>query len=195
MMQTTKSDEINMKSHSAFTLLEMLITLSISVILMTLSFPSLKQIYEKSQDDQFLTQLLQTIELAKFEAQTKHIPVSLCKSKNQQSCNDGDWKEGYLIFFDEQEDGIVRDERQIITVRHALSPHGELRWRSYPFYRHYLHFSPTGLTRSDNGTFWHCHGQSVRWAVILNKQARAYTMYPDQQGKIIDDHGKPLSCS
>lgn len=183
-----------MKPFYAFTLLEMLITLSLSAILIAISLPSLKHLYEKSQDDKILSQLFQTIELAKFEAQTKRLSISVCASKNLKNCDGGDWNTGYLVFVDENEDGIVDDEKQIITVRQNIFPHGELHWRSFPIYRQYLHFTAAGLTRSDNGTFWHCHAQSAVWAVILNKQGRAYTAYPDQQGKIMDDRGKPLPC-
>lgn len=176
------------------TLIEVLIALLISAILVTFSIPLSKHFLQHTHDDIMQRQLLRAIDLAKFESQSRHLPVSLCKTKNEMNCG-GDWKNGLLIFLDENADGIVREQTQIISVIQMMSQHGSLHWRSFPGYRNYILFLPTGWMRSDNGTFWHCHEKLPVWAIVMNKLGRTRVVYPDQNGEIKDDHGKPLFCT
>lgn len=177
---------------SAFTLIEALVSLSIMIILMSFAFPLGMEFLRHNEDDILQMQLLDAMSLAKFEAKARHQAVALCKSQNQKTCG-GNWQNGQLIFIDQYADGVVHDQSQILTVVQMRSSHGGIYWKSFPAYRDYLQFLPQEL-HSDNGTFWHCHAQSARWAIILNKAGRARTVYPDECGVIKDSHGQPLKC-
>lgn len=179
----------------AFTLLEMLVALSIIGILMAIALPSLRNYIDRTHDQILQSQLLRTIQLARNEASAHHMPVSLCKSKDHLICG-GEWADGQLVFIDENEDGMVRDKEQILAVTQADSQRGILHWRSYPYYRDYLQFLPSGLMPSDNGTFWYCHASSELpvWAIMLSKTGKTRTAYPNKSGVIKDSHGKPLRC-
>lgn len=177
----------------AFTLMETLVALFILAILMAASFPVL-HIFTNHVHDQLLQgELLQSIELAKFESITRNLPIAVCKSKNQTACG-GDGADGEIVFIDKNADGVVHNSESILAVIKTKSHHGNLYWRAFPSYRQYLLFSPTGLLHSDNGTFWHCHAHSAVWAVIINKLGRTRLAYPDNNGVIKDSHGEPLSC-
>lgn len=182
-----------MKSLDAFTLIEVLITLFITIILATISFPMLKNIWQSAENNRLRDQLLQMISLAKSESQNRHMGISLCRSSDGVTCGDN-WDDGYFIFVDENADGIVHDKEQIILIKQTNSAHGKLHWRSFPLYRNYIHFSPAGLTRSDNGTFWYCHEKTAVWSITMNKQGRTYVTLPDKLGKIKDEHGRVLVC-
>jgi type IV fimbrial biogenesis protein FimT len=186
-----------------FTLIEVLISLSIMGILFAIALPGAQHFIQQTQDEILQQKIINAIELAKNESQIRRLPTGLCKSKNQTSCEDGgEWGEGQLIFMDENKDGVISNPEQIISVirSKSISAHGKLYWRSFPNYRNYLSFSPTGLMKSDNGIFWHCHSVSLSssslpaWAIILNKMARIRIAYPDANGEIKDGHGKALTC-
>jgi len=184
---------MNASSQSAFTLMELLISLSIIAILMAISFPAAHDFMTRTQDEILQAQLLRAIEIAKREARATHTPVALCQSNNQMTCA-GNWQDGQLIFLDEQMDGVVHGNDQILTVMRTQSQHGSIHWRAFPGYRHYLLFLPTGFLHSDNGTFWHCHADKPIWAIIISKVGRTRVALPDEKGEIRDSHGKLLSC-
>ncbi|MBX3709050.1 MAG: GspH/FimT family pseudopilin [Gammaproteobacteria bacterium] len=183
-----------MKSEHAFTLIEMLITLFVIAILAATAFPALQLFWDRTQDQILQSELLHAIKLAKFEAFARRMPVAICQSKNQQTCI-GDWSDGQIVFVNESADGVVNHKESILAVVKATSHHGQLYWRSFPNYRQYVLFLPTGSMRSDNGTFWHCHGELVRWAMMLSKSGRIRLVYPDKDGVIKDSSGKSLSCT
>lgn len=185
-----------MKLQHAYTFLEALIVLFIISILAALSFPSLHSFFNREYDKTIQLQLLRSIQLARQEAIAQHVLVSLCKSKNGLTCS-GDWSDGYLVFNDENKDGIVHDKKQILAVIQQDSQKGTLHLRSYPHYLDYLQFLPTGFMRShNNGTFWYCHEGEVSpvWAIAFSQSGKARVDYPDKKGIIYDSQGKPFEC-
>lgn len=185
-----------MKSQFAFTLVEVIITLSIMMILLAVSIPSIRFFVDRIHDDILLQQLFNTLQLAHQESRVRNSRMVLCKSNNHVSCS-GQWIEGQLIFEDENEDGIVHSKKQIVAVIQSITHQGVLYWRSFPYYRDQIVFLPSGLTQSDNGAFWYCHAmnQLPVWALMLNKSGKVRVVYPNKQGVIIDGHGKQLNCT
>lgn len=181
--------------HHGFTLLEALITLTLLAILSTLSYSTLHAFISRTQDDIMQEKLLDAIALANQEARLRRMPVVLCSSKNHKTCSSlgaDDW----LIFVDESEEGVIKDKDHILMVTQIKAGQGKLYSRSYPRYRPFLLFLPTGLMRTDNSTFWFCHqtAASPVWAIILNKSGKTRVTYPDKEGVIKDGHGLPLTC-
>jgi type IV fimbrial biogenesis protein FimT len=183
-----------MHSQRAFTLIEASVVLFIIGILMTLSLPMLKSFIERTDDELMQAQLLRAMALARFETRIRQMPVTLCKSKDHKHCS-GEWKDGWIVFVDPNKEGVVKRKEQILAVMQSAARYGKLYWRSFPVYRDYLLFLPNWAF-SDNGTFWYCHHSALApaWAIVMNQFGRARTVYPDQQGEIRVNNGKPLRC-
>jgi type IV fimbrial biogenesis protein FimT len=173
-----------MKSYSAFTLIEMLITLSIITILAAITLPSMHDFISHTQEDILQQQLLHAIEISKHEAIARHAPIALNQSNKD-----------LIIFLDEYEDGEVHDQQQILTTMQTHAHHGRIYWRSFPYYRNYLSFSPSGFLHADNATFWHCHDAVPVWAMVLNKSGGTRIVLSDKNGEINDVHGRLLNCT
>lgn len=170
-----------------FTLLETLIAITLITLLTTLSLPFLRHFSTIAHDQLLQSQLLNAIETASQEARHRGVPVVLRLDKTQSL---------FMIFIDENDDGIVSGKEQMIAVLQIKLRNGRLFWRAYPRYRDYLLFLPWGLMRSDNSSFWFCHANDAApvWAVTLNKSARTRVVYPDQNGVIKDGQMKLLRC-
>jgi type IV fimbrial biogenesis protein FimT len=186
---------LTMKTHQAFSLLEVLITLSIIAMMAFISLPSLRHFFIHIQDKNLQLQLLRTMQLAHQESRARGVPVVLCGSTDHVNCV-SDWTDGQIVFVSEDENGVVQDKEQLLAVIQSHSQQGTLFFRSYPYYRNYLLFLPSGLVRNDNGTFWYCHGTDISpaWAMMLSKSGRTHVVYPDRSGMIKDSHGKSLGC-
>lgn len=179
-----------------FSLFESLIVLAIVSVFATISLPLLKRIYNYANEKILQSQLLHTIQFARQEAQIRQLPVALCQSSDNVECS-GNWLDGQLVFVDENKDGMVNDNEQILTTIQTRANRGLLRWRSFPAKRNDdLLFLPTGGMRSDNGTFWYCPDTSglPKWAIVLSKAGRARVTYPNKNGVILDATGNSLQC-
>ena len=184
-----------MQSQSAFTLMEMLVTITIITILLAVSLPSMNSLTTRAKEEILLSQIHNAISFAQQEAQVRHIAVAVCGSRDNVTCSQ-EWNTGLLVFMDEYDDGVIHDREQILSVVQFKLPHGNIYWRSYPFYHHYAVFTPAVLMPSNNGTFWHCHtnSHSPLWAIMLGKSGNARIAYPDVNGEIRDARDKLLEC-
>ncbi|HLB41426.1 MAG TPA: GspH/FimT family pseudopilin [Gammaproteobacteria bacterium] len=184
-----------MSNQKAFSLFETLIVLAIVGVFATISLPWLKRVYDYANGKILQSQLLHAIQFARQEAQIRQVPVALCKSSNHTVCS-GNWLDGQLVFVDQNKNGVVSSNEQVLITIQTRANRGLLHWRSFPSQRDDLLFLPTGTMRSDNGTFWYCldNRSLAKWAISLSKTGRARVSYPNQHGVILDARGKPLQC-
>lgn len=182
-------------SQRAFSLIEMLISIAIICVIAVISLQGWKTYSDRSRDQRLLAQLSFAIRFARMEAQVTHQTIGLCPSNHAHTC-EGKWIDGQLVFLDENEDGKIWKDEQILASSQSKKEAGNIHWRSFPVYRHYLQFSSTGMMGNDNGSFWYCraNNEKPRWAIILNQAGRERVAYPDQHGEIKDTSGKPLLC-
>lgn len=168
-----------------FSLIELLITLSIAIILFAVAIPLFKFFFIKSTDQVMSLQLFRAINLARSEALASGQSVTLCKSANQQTCI-GEWKEGYLI----------HSGNKILYVFHTATNDGILHWRAFPKSREDLQFLPSGFSRAENGSFWYCHSGATNasWAIVISQTGRARMVYPNKMGNVEIENSTPLKC-
>lgn len=176
-----------MKSKLGFSLIELVVTLSIIIIILAFTIPSQTIFLTKTNQNIASQQLLHAISLAHSEAILRGVPVSLCKSKDHTTCS-GNWDDGQIIFTDDNRDGIVIDKSHVLTVLDPLKG-ATLHWRS-ALSRDYLQILSNGLS-TENGSFWYCtvKADNPAWAIRISQTGRARLEYPDQTGKI-----NGLSC-
>lgn len=183
-----------MQHQNAYSLIELLVVLSLLAILTLLAFPSLTSFSVKQEADLLRDHLLTVIHLARQEADSYGVPISLCHSKTGRTC-EGEWREGQLLFVDEDETGNPKKRQAILFTWHNKTVQGQLKWRSFPE-RSYLSFFPNESNTANNGSFWYCprSHQGPAWAILINKAQRERIVYPDKKGHIKDSHGLFLAC-
>ncbi len=90
------------------TLLELMVTLSIMVILMTVAVPSFQDLIRSNRLSGITTEFMGRINYARSEAVKRGIPVTLCRSANGTACAaSGAWSQGMIVFLDTNGDGSV----------------------------------------------------------------------------------------
>lgn len=159
---------------NGFSLLEMLVTMSIILILLSLTIPSQKNRLVKSRADIMRLQLLRAIHFTQIDAITKKELVTLCQSADQKTCS-GHWKDGYIMLAN----------KKVIDVFVNPVNQGELYWRAFPANQAQLDYLPSGMLRAENGTFWYCLSdeKNPSWAIVVSQSGRAREIISKQELK------------
>lgn len=85
---------------SGFTLIELMITIALAAILVTLGAPAFREALQNNRAAAQTNNLVAALSLARSEAVRRGAAVSVCPSSNQAACDDGgtDWSVGWIVF-------------------------------------------------------------------------------------------------
>ena len=177
-----------------FSLIEMMIVIAIVVTMAMMSFPSLLNIKQHADTTLLQTQLIHAVQLARVTVRSRQVGVSICHSSDLQQCDNG--QHGLLVFLDNTASGVLKQRVDILAAISLPVFPGQLFWRSYPKYRHYLHFEPERFITADNGMFWYCeaHARFPRFALAVSNTGMTRLLLPNRDGLIVDSHQKRIIC-
>ncbi|MBU0456191.1 MAG: GspH/FimT family pseudopilin [Pseudomonadota bacterium] len=162
------------KQTYAFTLLELLIVLSMVIVLFAFGLPMTRNISLKHHADKAVSGFYHTIQFAKGLAIANNATVTICPSLHGRQCANV-WKNhGILVFIDRYADGVVQPDDQIILYTENSLKELNIMWKG--FNRHsFLQFTPFGNTTQHNGTVSFCLKKDsfeFSKAIILNTNGR-----------------------
>lgn len=84
-----------------FTLVELVVTLAVAALLLTLALPSFAELLRRNRLATANNELVTALHVARAEALRRGRPVSVCASSNQRSCaGSTDWTTGWVVFED-----------------------------------------------------------------------------------------------
>lgn len=105
------------------TLVELMVTLTITTILLAVAAPSLVQFMNSSALSGLANEMMSSLNYARSEAIKRGQAVSLCASSNGSSCS-GSWISGWILFNDSNGDGSVDMGDSLLRVRDAATSTG-----------------------------------------------------------------------
>ncbi len=142
---------MNIRIQKGVTLYELLITLLVVGVVLTLGVPNMVEFRQNSRMTATANDLIAAFQLARTESARAKDNITICATKQPMSSTpacDGDWDEGYIVFVDSDGD-IVRDNTEAVLRRHeAAQPGVELAVASDATF---FSYGPTGLGRGDIG--------------------------------------------
>ncbi|MBC5785009.1 GspH/FimT family pseudopilin [Ramlibacter sp. USB13] len=110
-----------MHGARAFTLLELLVTLCVASVLLSVAVPSLARLHASAQLSTIARGFLESLRLARSEAVKRGGRVVMCKSANGTTCADtGGWDQGWIIFQDNNANGAHEANETLIQQTQAL---------------------------------------------------------------------------
>lgn len=101
---------------SGFTIIELMITLVIATILLTLATPAFTSLIAENRIRSEIFGLRAVLMEARSDAMTERNNVSVCSSSDGATCS-GNWNQGYIAFFDDNADGVVDAGDRIVLSR------------------------------------------------------------------------------
>jgi type IV fimbrial biogenesis protein FimT len=180
--------------QQGFTLLELLIGITILGLLLGIGVPALQDLQARNRASATLMNLQALLALARSEAMTQRREVTLCGTQDGSRCA-RDWQSQTLVFLDANRNRRV-DAGEQLVARMDVTRRGSLHWRASGG-RHYLRFRANGSVK-EFGTFSWCpqagepqHGRAI--IVSFVGRARA-AVDGDGDGVVEDSRGDPLSC-
>lgn len=150
----------NYKKQHAFTLIELLMSLALLTMLVTIALPSLARTVERNRNSAAMHEIHAQLQQARTQAILRKQDIELCPSKNGMQCT-LDWKNWWLM--------RVRSSREHI---HYAAPHSrltELRWSGFSGS---IRFHGNGTSPISNGRFYICEQGIINIQIVINRQGR-----------------------
>lgn len=122
-----------MKNQDGFTLIEILTTMVVAIIVVSMGVPAFKSIIANNRATGQVNTLVTAFNLARNAAVTSGVTVMVCKLKadtDPMACEDdtdeNDWSSGWLVFEDPDEDAVLDAGEEQIRVWAAPSGKPEI---------------------------------------------------------------------
>ena len=114
--------EMNCGRAAGFTLLELLITMSIAAILLTIAIPSFRYVTNSNRIAGEVNGLLGDLQFARAEAIKEGRTVTVCISGDGQTCTGSTaWQGGWIVFSDPTNVGVVDPNETVLRMQSPFS--------------------------------------------------------------------------
>jgi type IV fimbrial biogenesis protein FimT len=173
-----------MKRNTGFTLIELMVTLALAAIIVTMAIPSFQEVIRNNRLTTQANELVSALNLARSEAIKRGVRVTVCRSSNGTSCT-GNWEQGWIVYSDINGDGVADigggncdpGEDCILRSYGELGGNNTLRGNDNVTNR--VTFNPNGFTPGFNGTFNLCDARGVSKArfIVISFTGRLRTRY------------------
>lgn len=137
-----------------FTLLELVIVISIAMILVSVGIPSYQQVSEQNKLATETNNFLVSLNLARSESVKRSRQVAVCKSADPMASSpacvsSGGWEQGWVVFIDTDRDGVIDTTETVINVQARLN--GKVEIAGDTNFSHRITFNPSGAAEGNGG--------------------------------------------
>lgn len=134
------------------TLVELLLSIAIAAILITLAVPALDAAMTSAKLGSASNSFLSSLYLARSEAIKRNSRTVVCKSADGANCtSSGHWDQGWIIFHDVNNDAQADSGEQVILRTTSL--HSDIAMQGNTPVSRYVSYSPTGSAMYVSGAF------------------------------------------
>ncbi|MEP9318215.1 GspH/FimT family pseudopilin [Pseudomonas sp. LABIM340] len=153
-----------------FTLVELLFTLAILAIALSIAAPSFSELLHNQRASTATQELRNALDFARESAAHRGQPISI-------AATGGDWAAGWEVFADSGNSGVRAPQQPPLAAHGPLSG---ISIRTDSTSRRYLHFTPRGNAIQPNGSFHAstltlCGAGRTSYHIVFNKAGRIRT--------------------
>lgn len=180
-----------------FTLVELMVTVAIAAILLSVAVPGFRAISQKSQQTNTINDIASMFGRARSEAVARNKDVVICVSSNQATCDVGfsTWESGWIVFVDANSSSAMDLGDTLLLVHGPLPAGVTVRTSGFPV-DHVAIARGTGLL-SQTGTFRYCDARGVAELRALNVSLAGQSRVAvdsDHDGAVEDVTGANLNA-
>ncbi len=163
-------------AHSGFTLIEILLVVSLLSLLAALALPSFGTMIRNARTQSSSNLLTSHFALARMAAVKHNALVSVCPLAQEGICStNSDWSRGWMVFLDPDGNRKPDALRQVLQVEHRrLSVQSILSNTTRP----QLRYRPDGTSTGSNLTIWICEDHQLQMTLIVSSAGRVRTERP-----------------
>ena len=97
-----------MRKESGFTLIELMVTVSVLAVLLGVGVPSMIDFMDTNRRAAAVNALVNDLQRARSTAASRGENVVVCRATDSTGCaSNGDWADGWLVFLDDEGDGVL----------------------------------------------------------------------------------------
>ncbi len=139
-----------MNKKSGFTLIELMITMAVVAIVLTLGIPMFQDTIRNNRLATTVNDFISSLNLTRSEAIKRGVRVTLCKSSNGTSCNIGSvgYQQGWIVFTDPNGNATVDSGEQIVRVYNTITG---ISLTGNTNILNYISYTADGMTRLTTG--------------------------------------------
>ncbi len=128
-----------------FTLVELLVTVAVLSILLTLAAPYFQDLVRSNRVRAITDEMSTVLNTARAEALKRNIRVTICTSADSAECsNDANWEDGWVMFADADADGLLDAAEVTLHVGGAVATNYTVRGGGN--FANRISFRPDGST-------------------------------------------------
>ena len=111
-----------MKTNKGFTLIELMVTLVVVAILLTVAIPSFRSIVQNNRAITQANELITAINLTRSEAIKRGRSIFICGSTDQATCDTNNWALGWIVVEDTDANGSYTSggDTNVLRVWNAM---------------------------------------------------------------------------
>ncbi|ESQ98510.1 hypothetical protein F753_15770 [Stutzerimonas chloritidismutans AW-1] len=144
--------------NQGFTLIELISTLAIVAIVLSIAVPAFSELIERNRQEALMHQVQNVLHNARARAVMQRRTIEICGSDDGQTCS-ASWADGWLV---------RTSNGQILQLTQLPTPDA-LRWQGFG---QSISFHDNGTSPTGNGRFYQCHKSRIAWQLILSRQGR-----------------------
>jgi type IV fimbrial biogenesis protein FimT len=136
---------MNTHSHRGFTVIELMVTLVVAAVLLTLGVPSFSNTIEQNRLSTQINNLISTLQYARSESVKTGKRITVCKSNTGTGCvtTAAGYESGWIVFEDDSPaDGDFDVGEQLLKVHEAMDSNLTLRGNNR--FVNFISYLPTG---------------------------------------------------
>ena len=131
------------RAQAGFTLMELMVTLTVVGILAAVGIPSFSSVIRNNRITAHTNELVTALTLARSEAMKRGDVVTTCPSEDGETCaGNNDWSTGWFVFLDTNADGARDADEEQLQVWPAIEDVLDLDSDPMQF----VQYASTGLT-------------------------------------------------
>ncbi|RMF18737.1 MAG: prepilin-type N-terminal cleavage/methylation domain-containing protein [Gammaproteobacteria bacterium] len=176
-----------------FTLVELLVTITLLALLLALAVPGLSGMAERQASDSTQANIRRLLSAGREAAIQQNAVTTVCPSRDGSQCS-GNWQDTWLVFSDPNGNRTV-DSGEAILLR--WQPDARVRFVSRPATLQAIQWSPSGITAGTFGSLIWCAGgakQTLR-QVSVTLQGRIRAIQDTDGDGIRDVSLIPATCA
>ena len=177
-----------------FTLIELMVSVSITSILLTIAIPNFSDFIVRMRVDNEISQLHRLLLITRNAAINSGQNAIICPLNRSLKCTD-QWQNELSVFIDSNQNKEFDAKEEVIKIRAEIVSGDQL---VYGKRRNKITFSPTGqLSGLANGTFRYCpkdHKNKSR-GIVIARSGRIYQSSDNNHDGIDENRGnKKITC-